>query len=207
MVAAILVFLFSAMFDPYLFQTLLEDQEKFINLFSKAFIIIAPREEGIKLLTILVIFFYRGFPEKRINAICCGSVVGLGFATMENFFYLSQIKGALSNNLPVFLLLRFIFSNLGHCLFGGLLAAYLKDSTDFKGTPLLTGMFPNLIRLFWGFVTVCFLHGLFDFITYVASDRLGYFHLFCLLSLVFVIYFNNLYTIFEEQMPETGSPT
>ncbi len=115
-----------------------------------AFVGVAVIEEGCKFL------FLKGFvyDEREFNepfdGIVYGGLVGCGFASMENLFYVFQY-GYSSG------VLRMITAVPGHA-FDGIILGYFMGKAKFSLKPTL--------NLTYGFGTVVLLHGIYDYVAF-----------------------------------------
>ncbi len=144
-------------------------QSLFIDFFGRTrlshisvlFFVVGPIEE---LLKFLVVYFYayrREEFDEPLDGVTFSAAAALGFAAIENVFYLAQIDN------KELLLLRGTLSNPGHALFSALWGLSLSRA---KAAPnMLRERLPIVAR---GLLLASLLHSLFDLLL-VASAELN----------------------------------
>ena len=168
---------------PALFLNL-AGQSLFIDLFGHTershiltlLFVVGPVEELLKL---LVVYFYayrrKEFDEPLDGVIFCATAA-LGFAAVENVFYLAR-------NDPALVLLRGPLSNPGHALFSALWGLGLSKA---KAAPNMIGArLPIIAR---GFLMASLLHSLFDLLL-LAADRLSVVFFALLIAVMAALFF------------------
>ena len=120
--------------------------------------VVGPIEE---LLKFLVVYFYayrRKEFDEPLDGVIFSATAALGFAAIENVFYLAR-------NEPALVLLRGPLSNPGHALFSALWGLGLSKA---KAAPnMLWRRLPVVAR---GFLMASLLHSLFDLLLLAAAD-------------------------------------
>lgn len=120
-------------------------------------LIVGPVEEGLKLLAVYFYAYRRPEFDESLDGVIYGAAAALGFAAVENVFYLAQ-------NDPMLVLLRGPLSNPGHALFSAIWGMSLSRA---KAKPnLFSQRFPVIIQ---GWLYASLLHSLFDVLLAAAS--------------------------------------
>ncbi|TCP31665.1 RsiW-degrading membrane proteinase PrsW (M82 family) [Scopulibacillus darangshiensis] len=123
------------------------------GLFSNAFILTGLLEEFFKWFIIIYTAYHHAAFNERYDGIIYAVAVSLGFATVENIFYLT----AYGIN---YALIRALLPVSSHALFGVIMGYYIGKAkfSKKKKTNLLTGL-----------MTAALLHGLYDLILHIES--------------------------------------
>ena len=130
------------------------EQANILYLFFAAFFVIGPVEEISKYMAIRVYALKSKEFDEPIDAMLYSVVAALGFATFENFLYIS-IFG------PSLILMRAITGCLGHAGFSGIVGYYVgkaKFSSHKSNNPLFKGL-----------AIAAFSHGLFNFVLFTQT--------------------------------------
>src|SRR5262249_1473534 len=138
--------------------------------------VIGPVEELLKL---LVVYFYsynrKEFDEPR-DGVIFSATAALGFAAVENVFYLAR-------NDPALVLLRGPLSNPGHALFSALWGLSLSKA---KAAPNMIGeRLPIVAR---GFLMASLFHSLFDLLL-LAAHRITLCFFALLIAVMIALFF------------------
>jgi protease PrsW len=114
------------------------------------FCVVGPVEEGIKMLMVWIYAYRQPEFDEPLDGVIYSAAAALGFAAVENIFYISQ-------NNPLFVLLRGPLSNPGHALFSAVWGLALCEA---KTKPNLTSeRAPIVIK---GWLIAAMLHALFN---------------------------------------------
>jgi protease PrsW len=121
---------------------------------SSSWIVAGVVEEVAKFLVVLLVIYRTKDFNEPLDGIVYSSAAALGFASLENYFYM------LSSGTSV-ILIRGPLSTLGHLLFSAIWGYGLGRGK----------MHPHSARrlAFWGLVLGAFAHGLYDFILFSSS--------------------------------------
>lgn len=120
-------------------------------------LIVGPVEEGLKLLAVYFYAYRRPEFDEALDGVIYGAAAALGFAAIENVFYLAK-------NDPMLVLLRGPLSNPGHALFSAIWGMSLSQA---KTKPnLFSKRFPVILQ---GWLYASLLHSLFDVLLSAAS--------------------------------------
>jgi len=118
---------------------------------SYMFLVVAPVEEVLKFGAVMaVVFASREFNE-WYDGILYAMVASLGFATLENIFYVVSLGVGVG-------MLRFVLSVPAHALFGGIMGFFLSGAKfSRRSFPWLIGalFFPISYPLFWISAILC----------------------------------------------------
>src|SRR5262245_30376424 len=136
----------------------LAGQSLFINLFGRAdrshiltlLFVVGPVEELLKLLVVYFYAYRRKEFDEPLDGVIFSATAALGFAAVENVFYLAR-------NDPALVLLRGPLSNPGHALFSALWGLSLSKA---KAAPNMIGERPPIVER--GFLIAPLLHSLID---------------------------------------------
>ncbi len=146
----------------------LAGQSLFIDIFGHTershiltlLFVVGPVEELLKLLVVYFYAYRRKEFDEPLDGVIFSATAALGFAAVENVFYLAR-------NDPALVLLRGPLSNPGHALFSALWGLGLSKA---KAAPNMIGArLPIVAR---GFLMASLLHSLFDLLL-LAADRLS----------------------------------
>ncbi len=123
-------------------------------IFFAAFIVVGPVEEISKYLAIRVYALRSKEFNEPIDAMVYSITAALGFATFENFLYISQYG-------PSLILMRAVTGCLGHAGFSGIFGYYLGKA-KFSSPQ-------NNSLVYKGLALAAFAHGLFDFVLFTQT--------------------------------------
>lgn len=114
------------------------------------FCVVGPVEEGIKMLMVWIYAYRQAEFDEPLDGVIYSAAAALGFAAVENIFYLLQ-------NDPRLVLLRGVLSNAGHALFSAIWGLALCEA---KTKPNLTSeRAPIVVK---GWLIAAMLHALFN---------------------------------------------
>ncbi len=130
------------------------DEAGILLLFLGAFFVIGPVEEISKYLAMRVYALKSKEFNEPIDAMLYSVVAALGFATFENFLYISQYGASL-------ILMRAITGCLGHAGFSGIVGYYVGKA-KFSSPK-------NNSLVYKGLAIAAFSHGLFDFVLFTQT--------------------------------------
>lgn len=159
-------------------------QSLFIDLFGHTershiltlLFVVGPVEELLKLLVVYFYAYRRKEFDEPLDGVIFSATAALGFAAVENVFYLAQ-------NDPALVLLRGPLSNPGHALFSALWGLGLSKA---KAAPNMIGSrLPIVAR---GFLMASLLHSLFDLLL-LAADRLSVVFFALLIAVMAALFF------------------
>ena len=130
------------------------EQANILYLFFAAFFVIGPVEEISKYLAMRIYALKSKEFDEPVDAMIYSVTAALGFATFENFLYISQYG-------PSLILMRAITGCLGHAGFSGIVGYYVGKAkfTSPKNN--------NLV--FKGLAIAAFSHGLFNFVLFTQT--------------------------------------
>ena len=119
------------------------------------FLIVALVEEGLRYVTLRYWMKKSKTIDQVFDGLLMGVATGLGFATLENTLYFTNLLGDQQFDTLVFVFfLRFVISTLAHISFGGIMGALIARG--------IFHMFRPNSYLVPAFILPWFLHGLFD---------------------------------------------
>src|SRR5215475_8343721 len=162
----------------------LAGQSLFIDLFGRAMrshiltllFVVGPVEELLKLLVVYFYAYQRKEFDEPLDGVIFSATAALGFAAVENVFYLAR-------NDPALVLLRGPLSNPGHALFSALWGLSLSKA---KAAPnLVRRRLPVVAR---GFILASLLHSLFDLLL-VAAAKFNITFFVILVAVMVVLFF------------------
>src|SRR4030042_2209104 len=155
----------AAIFEIFLIKWLNYFTTGILNVFIMSFFIIAPIEELLKFL-VVIIAVYNSFEfDEVMDGIVYTVAASLGFATIENIMYVLS-HGVKTGIARAFLAVP------GHAFFGAVMGYYLGKAKFNKNKEV------GLIIL--GIILAIFAHGLYDFVLLTKTT-------FALLSLFIII--------------------
>jgi len=142
--------------------TLIELLLGFNNIFATTFLSVAVIEETMKYLAVRAKAYDSANFNEVMDGIVFGVTAGLGFATVENIFYVMGF-GTISTAL-----IRAFMSVPSHAAYGGIMGFYLGMAKSFRSTKqrerklILTGLAIAIV-----------LHGLYDTIAFTLEGLSG----------------------------------
>jgi RsiW-degrading membrane proteinase PrsW (M82 family) len=116
--------------------------------FVEAFFYISLTEELCKYLILIVFFYRKPLFNEPYDGIVYAGFISLGFATLENLFYVLEKGVAVA-------LIRMFLSVPAHAIFGVVMGFFVGGAKFFRGK---RGTFLGL-----GLLSAVFLHGLYDY--------------------------------------------
>lgn len=125
--------------------------------------IVGPVEEMVKMLAVLIFAYRQPDFDEPIDGIIYSAAAALGFAAAENVLYVNQF-----NSIHI-LAFRGPLANAGHALFAAMWGLALSKA---KATPKLNGRRTQIILLGW--LAAATIHGSYDFILTLLSNRPAY---------------------------------
>ncbi len=129
------------------FSGLISNPPSLLILFLSTIFIVGFVEEGIKSILVYILHFKHPEFDEPLDGIIYGVTVGLGFAAAENLFYTIMYGYEVG-------LARAVITSLAHASFTGIFGFYLTQSRQYN----------NKHFIFFGFILVSFMHGLYDFL-------------------------------------------
>jgi len=143
---------------------------KSIPLLSSCFwFLVGINEEFAKLLVLLTVVFPSRHLEDPFDGILYAAVVSVGFATMENFFYLDQFGVAVVVTRTVITIPAHAFMSVPMGYFAAKSRLVLDAHKEKK-----CRYFLPVIIVFQGWFSSSFLHGLYDFFLSLKMEREAY---------------------------------
>jgi len=143
--------------------TILELLLGFNNILATTFLSVAVIEETMKYLAVRAKAYNSSDFNEVMDGVVYGVAAGLGFATLENIFYIMGF-GTIATAL-----IRAFLSVPSHAAYGGIMGFYLGMAKTFRSTSkrnerrlILTGLAIAII-----------LHGIYDTITFTLEGLLG----------------------------------
>ena len=137
-----------------------------ISLFGSGFwFLVGVNEEFSKLLVLLAVVYPSRHLEEKFDGILYAVVVSVGFATMENFFYLEQFGLAVVTTRSVVTIPAHAFMSVPMGYYVAKSRIQLDNIKVNKNK-----YFPPIISVLQGWLISAFLHGLYDFL---LSIKLG----------------------------------
>ena len=125
-----------------------------LGAFVGAFIIVAPIEEICKMSATYVSAYRSPEFNEEMDGIVYGVAAAMGFATLENIFYVLSMGAGVG-------VLRALFAVPGHAMWGAIIGFYMgmkKMNPDSPHRYILAG-----------FIIATLFHGVYDFVLFTAS--------------------------------------
>ncbi|MBN1881146.1 MAG: PrsW family intramembrane metalloprotease [Deltaproteobacteria bacterium] len=140
-----------------------------LGAFVEAFIIVAPIEELCKMSATYVSTYRSHEFNEVMDGIVYGVAAAIGFATIENIFYVLSMGAGVG-------VLRALFAVPGHAMWGAIIGFYLG----------MKKMHPEASHryILAGFIVAVLFHGVYDFVLFTASP-LG----FLIVPIIIWLYF------------------
>ena len=126
-------------------------------------------EEFSKLLVLLAVVYPSRHLEEPFDGILYAAVVSVGFATMENFYYLDQFGVAVVTTRTVITIPAHAFMSVPMGYF--VAKSRIKLDTD---TVKKNRYFSPMITALQGWLISAFLHGFYDFLLSIKMEREAY---------------------------------
>ncbi len=142
-----------------------------VNVFIMSFFIIAPVEELLKFIVVIIAVYYSLEFDEVMDGIVYTVAASLGFATVENIMYV------LSHGVTVGIARAFL-AVPGHAFFGAIMGYYLGKAKFDKNKQI------GFIIL--GIFLAVFAHGLYDFVL-LTKTVLGLFAIIIIIILGFIV--------------------
>ena len=143
---------------------------KSIPLLSSGFwFLVGINEEFSKLLVLLAVVFPSRHLEDSFDGILYAAIVSVGFATMENFYYLDQFGVAVVATRTVITIPAHAFMSVPM----GYFVAKSRIALDFSKEIKFRYFLP-MATIFQGWLISAFLHGLYDFFLSLKMEREAY---------------------------------
>jgi RsiW-degrading membrane proteinase PrsW (M82 family) len=143
---------------------------KSIPLFSSGFwFFVGFNEEFAKLLVLLVVIYPSRHLEESFDGILYAAVVSVGFATLENFYYLNQYGVAV-------VAVRTVVTIPAHAFMSVPMGYYVAKSRlllDTDNEKKINFYLP-MMTIIQGWFISSFLHGLYDFFLSLKMDKTAY---------------------------------
>lgn len=157
--------------------TILELLLGFNNILATTFLSVAVIEETMKYLAVRAKAYNSSDFNEVMDGVIYGVAAGLGFATLENIFYVMGF-GTIATAL-----IRAFMSVPSHAAYGGIMGFYLGTAKTFRSTSkqherrlILTGLAIAII-----------LHGFYDTIAFTLEGLLGLAGLFVMTAISWII--------------------
>ena len=143
---------------------------KSISVFGSVFwFLVGLNEEFSKLLVLLAVVYPSRHLEEPFDGILYAVVVSVGFATMENFYYLDQYGTAVVTTRSVITIPAHAFMSVPM----GYFVAKSRIQLD-KGKISKNRYFLPMVTVLQGWLISAFLHGLYDFLLSIKMEREAY---------------------------------
>ena len=126
-------------------------------------------EEFSKLIVLLVVVYTSRHLEEPLDGILYAALVSLGFATMENFYYLDQFGLAVVTIRSVITIPAHAFMSVPM----GYFLAKSRMQLD-QGKKIKNRNFLPMITVLQGWIISAFMHGLYDFLLSMSMERAAY---------------------------------
>jgi RsiW-degrading membrane proteinase PrsW (M82 family) len=143
---------------------------KSIPLFSSGFwFFVGFNEEFAKLLVLLAVVYPSRHLAEVFDGILYAAVISVGFATLENFYYLDQYGIAVVATRTVITVPAHAFMSvpMGYYVAKSRLLLEVADATKFR-------FYLPMLTIIQGWFISAFLHGLYDFFLSVGMERTAY---------------------------------
>jgi RsiW-degrading membrane proteinase PrsW (M82 family) len=143
---------------------------KSIPLFSSGFwFFVGFNEEFAKLLVLLAVVYPSRHLEEAFDGILYAAVVSVGFATLENFYYLGQYGVAVVTA-------RTVITIPAHAFMSVPMGYYVAKSSLLleAGNETKSRFYLPMMTIIQGWIISAFLHGLYDFFLSLKMERTAY---------------------------------
>jgi RsiW-degrading membrane proteinase PrsW (M82 family) len=130
-------------------------------------------EEFAKLLVLLAVVYPSRHLEEHFDGILYAAVVSVGFATLENFYYLDQFGIAVVAARTVITIPAHAFMSvpMGYFVAKSRLLLESGNETNFR-------FYLPMMTIIQGWIISAFLHGLYDFFLSLKMEREAYLQIF-----------------------------
>ncbi|MBL4825396.1 MAG: PrsW family intramembrane metalloprotease [SAR324 cluster bacterium] len=147
---------------------------KFIPILSSGFwFLVGLNEEFAKLLVLLAVVYPSRHLEEPFDGILYAAVVSVGFATLENFYYLDQFGIAVVAARTIITIPAHAFMSVPMGYFVAKSRLLLESGNETK----FRFYFP-MMTIIQGWIISAFLHGLYDFFLSLKMEREAYLQIF-----------------------------
>ncbi len=147
---------------------------KFIPILSSGFwLLVGLNEEFAKLLVLLAVVYPSRHLEEPFDGILYAAVVSVGFATLENFYYLDQFGIAVVAARTIITIPAHAFMSvpMGYFVAKSRLLLESGNETKFR-------FYLPMMTIIQGWIISAFLHGLYDFFLSLKMEREAYLQIF-----------------------------
>jgi len=147
---------------------------KFIPILSSGFwFLVGLNEEFAKLLVLLAVVYPSRHLEEPFDGILYAAVVSVGFATLENFYYLDQFGISIVAARTVITIPAHAFMSvpMGYFVAKSRLLLESGNETNFR-------FYLPMMTIIQGWIISAFLHGLYDFFLSLKMEREAYLQIF-----------------------------
>ncbi|MCH2265124.1 MAG: PrsW family glutamic-type intramembrane protease [SAR324 cluster bacterium] len=147
---------------------------KFIPILSSGFwFLVGLNEEFAKLLVLLAVVYPSRHLEEPFDGILYAAVVSVGFATLENFYYLDQFGIAVVAARTIITIPAHAFMSvpMGYFVAKSRLLLESGNETKFR-------FYLPMMTIIQGWIISAFLHGLYDFFLSLKMEREAYLQIF-----------------------------
>ena len=154
---------------------------KFIPLYASGFwFLVGLNEEFAKLLVLLVLVYRSRHLQEPFDGILYAAVVSVGFATLENFYYLDQFGVAVVAVRTVITIPAHAFMSvpMGYFVAKSRLELEVRNETKFS-------VYLSMRTILQGWLLSAFLHGLYDFLLSLKMEREAYLQIFVMAGISF----------------------
>ena len=147
---------------------------KFIPILSSGFwFLVGLNEEFAKILVLLAVVYPSRHLEEPFDGILYAAVVSVGFATLENFYYLDQFGIAVVAARTIITIPAHAFMSVPMGYFVAKSRLLLESGNETK----FRFYFP-MMTIIQGWIISAFLHGLYDFFLSLKMEREAYLQIF-----------------------------
>ena len=147
---------------------------KFIPILSSGFwFLVGLNEEFAKILVLLAVVYPSRHLEEPFDGILYAAVVSVGFATLENFYYLDQFGIAVVAARTIITIPAHAFMSvpMGYFVAKSRLLLESGNETKFR-------FYLPMMTIIQGWIISAFLHGLYDFFLSLKMEREAYLQIF-----------------------------
>ncbi len=147
---------------------------KFIPILSSGFwFLVGLNEEFAKLLVLLAVVYPSRHLEEPFDGILYAAVVSVGFATLENFYYLDQFGIAVVAARTIITIPAHAFMSvpMGYFVAKSRLLLESGNETKFR-------FYLPMMTIIQGWIISAFLHGLYDIFLSLKMEREAYLQIF-----------------------------
>ena len=155
---------------------------KSIPLLSSGFwFFVGLNEEFAKLIVLLAVVYPSRHLKEVFDGILYVAVVSVGFATLENFYYLDQYGVAVVAARTIITIPAHAFMSvpMGYYVAKSRMLLEVSDETKFS-------FYLPMLTIIQGWFISAFLHGLYDFFHSLKMERSAYLQIMVMLSLIHI---------------------